>query len=624
MNSNDNTHDPLQGQQHKDVSMVDVNNLHESLSQMSIDDNSFGSMQGFAPLTRQNDTQTSLNTQSTINSASHTPQPSAQVQNSDYQQQSQADHGNTSGNAATNSPLPPLGRRRSTMIFSDDYDVPEFRENAGTVNDISDDERINHDGVYGGAPNSQTNQQKQATSSNSYSLPNQQFSSSSSSSASFPSRPGSSQQQQQQQQQQERPVLVPVSIKWEQGGNSVYVTGSFTDWRKMIALTKNQEEPHIFSIVLQLPPGNHRFRFIVDGELRISDFLPQATDQLGNIVNFLEVSSPYSSTSMANSSNDSTVVAGTKNNNNNNNNDSSAVKRHQGEGSPEYPHKQPGQQSNAYQQQNDQSQYEQQQQQQQQKRGQAANANKRHAYKIAGSGFTSLEDEAKESSTDQQHQHAQMSKSSRLALQIAAENDQEPEDIGNGFSRVRPGDNKPLLSSSSSSKAQYQYTTDIPAVFTDPHVMEQYYLTLDQQRNNQQYMSWLTPPLLPPHLEKVILNASYSTPSTNNLPKQDSNGNNGHQHRHHHHHSHHHRTHQQNSTGSSDSSISSSQMSVDKQPSPQPPANSDENNSGALPIPNHVVLNHLITSSIKHNTLCVACTVRYKSKYATQILYAPL
>ena len=619
MSSNDNTHDSMQGQQHKDVSMVDVNTLHESLSQMSIDDNSFGSMQGFAPLTRQNDTQTSLNTQSTINSTSHTPQPSVQVQNNNYQQQVQTDFGNNGGNAATSSPLPPLGRKRSTMIFSDDYDVPEFRENADTVNDISDDERLHHDGVHGVDPNSQTHQQKQGAGT-SYTSPNQQSSSSSSSSASFPTRPGSTQEQQQQQQQQhDRPVLVPVSIKWEQGGNSVYVTGSFTDWRKMIALTKNQEEPHIFSIVLQLPPGNHRFRFIVDGELRISDFLPQATDQLGNIVNFLEVSSPYSSTAMANSSNNNTVVAGptnTSNNNNNNNNNNNTLARPAGEGSPEYPHKQAGQQNNVYQQQTDQFQLDQQQQ-----RGQAANANKRHAYKLAGSGFTSLDDETKESSSDKQHQHAQMSKSSRLALQIAAENDQEPEDIGNGFSRVRPGDNKPLLSSSASSKAQYQYTTDIPAVFTDPHVMEQYYLTLDQQRNNQQYMSWLTPPLLPPHLEKVILNASYSTPNPNNLPKQDSNG---HQHRHHHHHSHHHRTHQQNSIGSSDSSLSSSQMSVEKQPSPQPPANSDENNSGALPIPNHVVLNHLITSSIKHNTLCVACTVRYKSKYATQILYAPL
>lgn len=141
---------------------------------------------------------------------------------------------------------------------------------------------------------------------------------------------------------------------------------------------------------------------------------------------------------------------------------------------------------------------------------------------------------------------------SRIALEI----EKEPDEIGNGFTRFR----EELTLGPS-----LEYTQDIPAVFTDPTVMEQYYLTLDQQQNNHQNMAWLTPPQLPPHLENVPLN-SYTN------SQNDSN----------------------------------------------------ENNSGALPIPNHVVLNHLATSSIKHNTLCVASIVRYKRKYVTQILYAPL
>lgn len=94
--------------------------------------------------------------------------------------------------------------------------------------------------------------------------------------------------------------------------------------------------------------------------------------------------------------------------------------------------------------------------------------------------------------------------------------------------------------------------------------MEQYYLALEQRsRNrNQQDQAWLSAPQLPPHLENVILNSFNS---------QDR-----------------------------------------------------DNNSGALPIPNHVVLNHLATTSVKHNTLAVASVIRYKRKYVTQVLYAPL
>ena len=297
-------------------------------------------------------------------------------------------------------------------------------------------------------------------------------------------------------------TLVPVTITWDQGGNSVFVTGSFTEWRKMIALNPIDKNGK-FAISLKLPVGNHRFRFIVDGELRISDSLPQATDQMGNFVNFLEVF-----------------------------HDSSQDVVH---------HNSPQVNSPA---------------------------------------------------DNYQHQ-SHMSKSSRIALQIARENDQEPINMGNGYERVPAANKGPILqlkselgivnSGDSSPGAQkvnkkLEYTHEIPAVFTDPQVMEQYYVTLDQQRNNQQYMAWLTPPQLPPHLEKVILNTHTKHNHENHLESHED-------------------------------------VMKEKE---------KENTTGALPIPNHVVLNHLITSSIKHNTLCVASTVRYKKKYVTQVLYAPL
>lgn len=46
--------------------------------------------------------------------------------------------------------------------------------------------------------------------------------------------------------------------------------------------------------------------------------------------------------------------------------------------------------------------------------------------------------------------------------------------------------------------------------------------------------------------------------------------------------------------------------------------------TSVLPPPNHVVINHLATSSIKHNILSVSTTVRYSKKFVTQMFYSPM
>ncbi|RLV94802.1 SNF1 protein kinase subunit beta-3 [Spathaspora sp. JA1] len=40
-------------------------------------------------------------------------------------------------------------------------------------------------------------------------------------------------------------------------------------------------------------------------------------------------------------------------------------------------------------------------------------------------------------------------------------------------------------------------------------------------------------------------------------------------------------------------------------------------------IPNHVILNHLMTTSIRNDVLTVACITRYSGKFVTQIVYSP-
>lgn len=289
------------------------------------------------------------------------------------------------------------------------------------------------------------------------------------------------QQQQQQNQQQAPPqpnldLNVPVDIKWVQGGEKVYVTGSFTGWRKMIGLTRQADNS--FLITLGLPVGTHRFRFVVDNELRFSDFLPTATDQMGNFVNYVEVTQEH------------------------------VLQAH-----PE-----------AAQPRNQESQKE-----------------------------TTPEPPKSEFGRSK----SSLGRQGRSDLMWGLINDDD--DMGNGYSRYHDD-----VDSNDTGKRNYQYINDIPPIFTDPKVMEQYYEAIDKQAKtpNVQPQAWLHPPQLPPHLENVILNNFNS--------------------------------------------------------------NDKDNNLGALPIPNHVVLNHLATTSIKHNTLAVASIVRYKRKYITQVLYAPL
>lgn len=197
--------------------------------------------------------------------------------------------------------------------------------------------------------------------------------------------------------------LTEMVIEWKQGGSDVYVTGSFTSWRQMIPL--HETEPGKFKVVLKLAPGTHRLRFVVDGELRCSDYMYTATDSMGNLLNYIEV-------------------------------------------------------------------------------------------------------------------HPR----SDLEYWAVEEEDEVPEE-------------------------KLLYVQEIPEIFADIEALDR----LSSQ-------DFTTPPQLPPHLDGVILNANWN----------------------------------------------------------------EKDNNSVLPIPNHVILNHLATTSIRHNVLAVASVSRYSAKYVTQILYTPL
>jgi len=79
--------------------------------------------------------------------------------------------------------------------------------------------------------------------------------------------------------------LVNTSFKWNHGGNTVFLTGTFTGWKDHYPLQKVGNE---FTGILRLPRGKYYYKFIVDGEWRFSPSDPTIRDELGNTNNIVD------------------------------------------------------------------------------------------------------------------------------------------------------------------------------------------------------------------------------------------------------------------------------------------------------------------------------------------------
>ncbi|CAI7567712.1 unnamed protein product [Penicillium pancosmium] len=83
---------------------------------------------------------------------------------------------------------------------------------------------------------------------------------------------------------------VPTVIEWSAPGQKVYVTGTFVNWEKKFRLHRGDHDGAVMSTTLNLRPGTHHLKFIVDGEMRASDTLPTAVDFTNHLVNYVEIS----------------------------------------------------------------------------------------------------------------------------------------------------------------------------------------------------------------------------------------------------------------------------------------------------------------------------------------------
>ena len=78
---------------------------------------------------------------------------------------------------------------------------------------------------------------------------------------------------------------IETKFEWDEGGNMVYVTGSFCEWNKFFLMTKNKEGKYTISI--PLPKGFHQYKFKVDGIWTYSQTQPKFEDN-GNVNNYID------------------------------------------------------------------------------------------------------------------------------------------------------------------------------------------------------------------------------------------------------------------------------------------------------------------------------------------------
>ena len=77
----------------------------------------------------------------------------------------------------------------------------------------------------------------------------------------------------------------PTTFEWDNGGNNVYVTGSFCNWNQFFLMKKNPQGSFIFT--LNLPRGFHEYKFKVDNEWKYNEKYPTCNNS-GIINNCLD------------------------------------------------------------------------------------------------------------------------------------------------------------------------------------------------------------------------------------------------------------------------------------------------------------------------------------------------
>ncbi|XP_047127344.1 5'-AMP-activated protein kinase subunit beta-2 isoform X1 [Hydra vulgaris] len=79
---------------------------------------------------------------------------------------------------------------------------------------------------------------------------------------------------------------VPTIFRWEYGGKEVYVSGTFNKWKTRFPLTYSGGE---HAAIIDLPSGEHHYKFLVDGNWVHDPHQKTVDDELGGHSNVIYV-----------------------------------------------------------------------------------------------------------------------------------------------------------------------------------------------------------------------------------------------------------------------------------------------------------------------------------------------
>ena len=84
---------------------------------------------------------------------------------------------------------------------------------------------------------------------------------------------------------------VLTTIQYRGDAKTVFVTGTFARWEKKFRMQKGQDKDGkpLFTLTASLPAGTHHIRFLVDGEMIVTNQYLQTVDFTNSLVNYIEI-----------------------------------------------------------------------------------------------------------------------------------------------------------------------------------------------------------------------------------------------------------------------------------------------------------------------------------------------
>ncbi|XP_076802194.1 5'-AMP-activated protein kinase subunit beta-1-like [Clavelina lepadiformis] len=79
---------------------------------------------------------------------------------------------------------------------------------------------------------------------------------------------------------------VPAVVRWKGGGKEVFISGSYDNWHTKLPLNRSHDN---FVAIVELPVGEHEYKFLVDGDWKVDPQEPTKENDVGILNNVLAV-----------------------------------------------------------------------------------------------------------------------------------------------------------------------------------------------------------------------------------------------------------------------------------------------------------------------------------------------